>query len=254
MSQDHPPLPWLHPGQSFPPAWQAWGAGSPAPGLLAGGGQLDVDTLVRAYCGGIFPWFSGDDPIMWWSPDPRMVLKVQHLRMHRSLAKTLSRFIATPGCEVRIDSAFDQVIQACSASPRSGQSGTWIVPDMIAAYRSLHRAGFAHSVETWIDGRLVGGLYLMALGKAVFGESMFTRQTDASKIALSALVAFCRHHDIALIDCQQNTRHLASMGAAEIPRSDFLVHINHATGQVAPIWQFEPIYWDMLFPSKAATT
>jgi leucyl/phenylalanyl-tRNA--protein transferase len=179
---------------------------------------------------------------------------VAQFRLHRSLRKTLRRFIHTPGCEVRFDSAFEQVIAACAGSPREGQDGTWIGPAMVQAYTGLHHAGYAHSVETWVDGRLVGGLYCVALGKAVFGESMFARATDASKIALAALVAFCRHHGIALIDCQQNTRHLASLGAHEIARVDFLRHIERARQEAPPVWRFEPLYWNTLMTAPADST
>lgn len=243
MHSHSPPLPWLDPGDDFPPVNQAWGTGSEAPGLLAAGGQLDVPTLCQAYAEGIFPWFSTGQPILWWSPDPRMVLDVAKFRLHLSLKKTLQKFLATPGCEVRIDSAFDLVIEACAGSAREGQSGTWIVPPMVRAYRALHRAGFAHSVETWIDGQLVGGLYCVALGKAVFGESMFTRVSDASKIALAALVCFCRQHGIPQIDCQQNTRHLASLGAQEMARAAFLETVHQARHEKPPHWHFEPLYW-----------
>lgn len=246
MHSHSPPLPWLDPGDDFPPVNQAWSTDSEAPGLLAAGGQLDVPTLCQAYAEGIFPWFSTGQPILWWSPAPRMVLDVTKFRLHRSLKKTLQKFLATPGCEVRIDSAFDQVIEACAGSAREGQSGTWIVPPMVQAYRALHRAGFAHSVETWIDGQLVGGLYCVALGQAVFGESMFTRVTDASKIALAALVCFCRQHGIRQIDCQQNTRHLASLGAREISRDDFLSEVHLARRESSPPWHFEPLYWEQL--------
>lgn len=222
---------------------QAWGEDSEAPGLLAAGGRLDTPTLRKAYAHGIFPWFSEGQPILWWSPDPRMVLEVSDFKLHRSLRKTLQKFRLSAECEIRIDTAFDTVIQTCSTSPREGQSGTWIVPEMVQAYRALHVAGFAHSVETWMDGRLMGGLYCVALGKAVFGESMFTRTTDASKIALAALVCFCRHHGIGLIDCQQNTRHLASLGAHEIPRADFLTRVQRAREETPPHWHFDPLYW-----------
>jgi leucyl/phenylalanyl-tRNA---protein transferase len=245
------PLPWLEPGQDFPPVAQAWGPESEASGLLAAGGSLDPATLCKAYAQGIFPWFSEGQPILWWSPDPRMVLDVSGFRLHRSLRKRLQRFRSSPQCEIRIDTAFDEVIQACAASAREGQAGTWIVPEMVQAYRTLHRAGFAHSVETWMDGQLVGGLYCVALGKAVFGESMFTRVTDASKFALAALVCFCRHHGIGLIDCQQNTRHLASLGAHEIARADFLARIQSAKKEAPPRWRFEPLYWSELFKAAA---
>lgn len=240
------PLPWLEPGQEFPAADQAWDHDTPAPGLLAAGGALDVASLRQAYAHGIFPWFSAGQPILWWSPEPRMVLPVHRFRLHRSLRKTLQKFRMTGGCEIRIDSTFEQVIRACAENPRAGQGGTWIGPDMLQAYSALHRVGVAHSVETWIDGQLAGGLYCVALGRAVFGESMFARVTDASKIALAALVAFCRHHGIELIDCQQNTRHLASLGAHEIARADFLRHVAQARQQPAPEWRFDPLYWSEL--------
>ncbi len=237
---------WLQPGDAFPDVECAWPQGSEAAGLLAAGGNLEVPTLVSAYSRGIFPWYSQGQPILWWSTDPRMVLEVDHFRLHRSLRKTLKSFQSAPGHEIRIDSDFAQVIRHCSGIERTGQGGTWILPEMVEAYGALHRAGFAHSVETWIDGRLVGGLYCVAIGRAVFGESMFALQTDASKIALAALVAFCRQHGIAMIDCQQNTRHLASLGAREIPRQRFVQHVQGAIQQAAPDWYFDPLYWEKL--------
>ncbi|HSV82272.1 MAG TPA: leucyl/phenylalanyl-tRNA--protein transferase [Ramlibacter sp.] len=241
-------LPWLNPGDPFPDTSCAWDERQPAPGLLAAGGALDVESLHRAYSAGIFPWFSEGQPILWWSTDPRMVLFTREFRLHRSLRKTIARFRADPRCEVRFDGDFDRVIRACAGSPRPGQSGTWIVPPMVAAYRAFHRQGFAHSVETWIDGQLAGGLYCVGIGRAVFGESMFTRQPDASKIALAALVAWCLHHDIPMIDCQQNTRHLASLGAREIARREFVQQValqaKHPTAQ----WHFDPVYWNGLLP------
>ena len=243
-------LPWLDPGDPFPHPAQAWDASQPAPGLLAAGGALDPDSLHRAYSSGIFPWFSDGQPILWWSTDPRMVLRPDEFKLHRSLRKRLARLIAEGRLELRIDSAFDEVIRACSASQRPGQSGTWIVAPMVQAYQALHRAGFAHSVEAWIDGRLAGGLYCVAIGRAVFGESMFTRMPDASKIALAGLVAFCRHHQIACIDCQQNTEHLASLGAREISRADFVAQVAQSANKPPPAWRFEPVYWNELLPPK----
>ena len=254
MPAQHSPLPWLAPGQDFPPVSQSWDENSTAPGLLAAGGGLDVDTLRRAYSQGIFPWFSEGQPILWWSPDPRMVLNVSEFRLHPSFKKTLEKFRKALDCEIRIDSAFEQVVQACSTSPRAGQAGTWIVPEMMAAYGVLHRAGLAHSVETWVNGELIGGLYCVALGQSVFGESMFSRSSDASKIALAALVCFCRHHSIRQIDCQQNTRHLASLGAREISRDTFVQQVRNGLAQAAPVWQFDAIYWRELLPSKSTPT
>ena len=239
-------LPWLQPGEAFPDPSQAWADDSQAPGLLAAGGALDLESVQRAYRHGIFPWFTEDQPILWWSPDPRMALAVERFRLHRSLRKTLQQFRSKAHCEVRIDSAFDRVITHCAGTTRRGQNGTWIVPEMVALYQGLHRHGLAHSVETWINGALVGGLYCVAIGRAVFGESMFALQTDASKIALSALVAFCRAHQVPLIDCQQNTRHLASLGAAEMSRSAFLEHVQAHVEHQALDWQFDPLYWNHL--------
>ena len=236
-------LPWLEPGDQFPDVAQTWGETDPIPGLLAAGGALDVDTLLQAYGHGIFPWFSDGQPILWWSPDPRMVLRTANFRLHRSLRKTLEKFRRDAACEIRINHAFGDVIRACATSPRDGQAGTWILPQMVEAYEALHRSGHAHSVETWVDGVLVGGLYCVAVGKAVFGESMFARSTDASKIALAALVAFCRRNQIPMVDCQQNTRHLASLGAAELPRAVFVEHITHHHTLPTPEWVFEPLYW-----------
>ncbi len=241
------PLTWLAPGQAFPPLAQTLGPESFAPGLLAAGGDLSVATLQRAYGNAIFPWFSRNQPILWWSPDPRMVLQVAQFRLHRSLRKVLQRFRDdAPRCEVRVDTAFEQVMRHCAAAPREGQHGTWILPEMIAAYTALHHAGLAHSVETWVDGHLVGGLYCVALGQAVFGESMFSTATDSSKVALAALVCFCRAHGIAMVDCQQNTGHLASLGAREMPRGEFVAHVAQARLLPAPVWRFEPLYWQQL--------
>lgn len=251
MPSQPPPLPWLAPGQDFPPVGQAWGNSSPAPGLLVAGGELSVDRLQRAYSAGIFPWFSEGQPTLWWSPDPRMTLNVDEFRLHTSLKKTLKKFQTTPRCEIRMDTAFETVIRACSENDRPGQCGTWIVPDMIAAYCELHRAGLAHSVETWINGKLLGGLYCVALGKAVFGESMFAHATDTSKIALAALVCFCRHHSIEKIDCQQTTRHLTSLGAREIARAAFLDHVAVARTLPGPNWEFDDLYWQKLIPAKS---
>jgi leucyl/phenylalanyl-tRNA---protein transferase len=243
-------LPWLDPGDPFPEPSQAWDASQPAPGLLAAGGALDPDSLHRAYSSGIFPWFSEGQPILWWSTDPRMVLVPEEFKLHRSLRKKLAALLAQGRLELHIDSAFDEVIHACASSERPGQSGTWIVPQMVKAYQAFHRAGFAHSVEAWIEGRLAGGLYCVAVGRAVFGESMFTRVPDASKIALAGLVAFCRHHGIGLIDCQQNTQHLASLGAREIARADFVAQVAQNARKAAPPWQFDPVYWNRVLPPK----
>ena len=254
MSANPLSLSWLESGDVFPPVHHALGGNSQAPGLLCAGGDLSVSTLLRAYQAGIFPWFSPGQPILWWSPDPRMVLNPAQFRLHTSLRKQLKKFASSPQCEIRVDSAFETVIQACADSGRSGQSGTWIVPDMVQAYVDLHRAGMAHSVETWMHDKLVGGLYFVAIGRAVFGESMYHKVTDASKIALAALIAMCRHVGVHQIDCQQNTRHLASFGAAEMPRATFVEGVAEALRQPAPAWRFSPVYWNCLLTPAAINT
>jgi leucyl/phenylalanyl-tRNA--protein transferase len=248
MRRPPQPIPWLDEGQTFPAVDRAWGPNAPAPGLLAAGGALDLPTLRAAYRQGIFPWFSAGQPVLWWSPDPRMVLRTNDFRLHPSLKKTLRRFARTPGCELSFDRAFAQVIRHCAGKARVGQKGTWIVPEMIAAYEALHAAGLAHSVETWMDGKLAGGLYCVNLGRMVFGESMFALRTDASKIALAGLVGFCRAQGMDCIDCQQNTAHLASLGAAEIPRADFMDLVVQRVDLAPPSWEFSDLYWRQLFP------
>lgn len=247
-------IPWLPSPEEdlgddapFPSPHLALGPDSPAPGLLAAGGQLSVKRLRMAYRQGIFPWFSPGEPVLWWSTAPRMVLQVQDFRLHRSLKKTLRHFIAEPGCAVRIDTAFDQVLQHCADTPRDGQAGTWIVPSMQAAYRAWHRAGEVHSFETWVQGRLVGGLYGICLGRMFFGESMFAHATDASKVALAALVAFCRREGIAWIDCQQQTGHLASLGARPVSRDAFLAHLVE-TVHAKPVcdWTYDGSTWQQI--------
>lgn len=246
-------LPWLEPGDAFPLPSTAWGKSDPADGLLAAGGSLDVATLLDAYSCGIFPWFSDGQPILWWSPHPRMVLKTADFKLHRSLRKRLVQMLRLPGFAVKMDTAFEQVIQACSSKPRAGQSGTWIVPDMVNAYANLQRAGHAHSVEVWLGRELIGGLYCVNIGRMVFGESMFANRTDASKIALCALVSFCRAKDMAMIDCQQNTAHLASMGGAEINRSSFSAYLEKTVNLSPPTWQFQPAYWDYILRASEGT-
>ncbi|NML14417.1 leucyl/phenylalanyl-tRNA--protein transferase [Azohydromonas caseinilytica] len=242
------PLPWLDDEYSpLPSPALALGADSPAPGLLAAGGRLTPKRLREAYRNGIFPWYSQDQPVLWWAPDPRLVLPVTEFRLHRSLRKKLQRFLDTPTCEMRIDSACTTVIHACASVSRDGQDGTWIVPAMQHAYGAWHAAGCVHSFETWIDGELVGGLYGVGLGRMFFGESMFSTRTDASKIALAALICFCRIHQIRLVDCQQNTAHLASLGAREIARTDFLRHLA-ATVDAEPVrdWIYDESMWAQL--------
>jgi leucyl/phenylalanyl-tRNA--protein transferase len=207
---------WLAPGGGgdwFPPIDRAL---DDPPGLLAAGGDLSPGRLLAAYRRGIFPWYSEGQPVLWWCPDPRAVLFPGEFRRTRSLAQSERN----RGFEVRFDTVFETVIDACAAPRRTGP-GTWITHDMRAAYcalRTLHRA---HSVETWRDGRLVGGLYGVQLGRVFFGESMFSEERDASKVALSALVRRCLESGIELIDCQLASRHLAALGSRSIPRAEF---------------------------------
>lgn len=205
---------WLNPDDPFPPLTAPL---TEPNGLLAAGGELSSTRLIDAYSHGIFPWFSPGQPVLWWSPDPRMVLFPDELKVSRSLVKVLRN----RDYEVRADTCFRAVMQAC-AEPRPAQDGTWITQEMIDAYCALHEQGVAHSVETWIDGELAGGLYGVALGRMFFGESMFTRAADASKIALVHLSRQLKRWHFGMIDCQVHTSHLGSFGARQIPRADFM--------------------------------
>jgi leucyl/phenylalanyl-tRNA---protein transferase len=225
-------LTWVEPHQKLPPAS---GALDDPNGLLAAGRDLSPARLIEAYRAGIFPWYSSGQPVLWWSPDPRMVLFGSEFKLTRSLAKTLRRVRRDGSWRLTLDTAFEQVIRACSQS-RPDQDGTWITKDIVAAYAGLHRAGQAHSVEVWQDGQLIGGLYGVSIGRMFYGESMFTRRPDASKCALAALVWMLREHDFPMIDCQQATAHLASLGAREIPRAEFLARVAHSTALTAPEW------------------
>ena len=187
-------------------------------GLLAVGGDLSKERLLEAYRLGIFPWYSDDQPILWWSPDPRLVLDLKDFTISRSLRKTLKKAIF----QVTFDHAFEQVIQACAVVPRTAQNGTWITEEMREAYINLHGLGYAHSVESWLGGELVGGLYGVSLGKAFFGESMFHLKTDASKVALATLVEKLKSWDFHFIDSQMTTEHMIRLGAKELPRRIFL--------------------------------
>lgn len=208
-------------------------------GLLAMGGDLSPERLLAAYRRGIFPWFSAGEPILWWSPDPRLVLRPTAFKLTRSLRKR----VRAAGWRVSCDTAFLPVIHACAHTPRPGQDGTWIVPEMIAAYVRMHRAGIAHSVEVWDGSRLVGGLYGLAIGNMYFGESMFSAVPDASKAALWALCARLQSWGWPLIDCQQETAHLVSLGAEVMPRAEFVSTIAELTrqGNQGPSWRSESL-------------
>ena len=235
-------IPWLEPTSPFPDVSEA--LTMDAPGLLAAGADLSPQRLLLAYQNGIFPWFSEGQPILWWSTDPRMVLHTEGFKVSDSLKKTLRRVerSRTEGgpWDVRFDSAFEDVMRACAA-PRKDGPGTWISEDIIDGYTGLHAMGYAHSSEVWLNGELVGGAYGVCIGRMFYGESMFARATDASKVALAYLVSFLRGHGVKLIDCQQETGHLASLGAAPIARSVFLAHLREAIREPAITrWEVAP--------------
>jgi leucyl/phenylalanyl-tRNA--protein transferase len=227
-------IPWLNHSTPFPDVSQALTEADGAPGLLAAGGDLSPPRLLDAYRHGIFPWFSEGQPILWWSTDPRMVLFVDHLVISHSLKKKLkhvSKNMRAGGeWDVRFDTAFEQVMHACAA-PRKDRLGTWISEDIVQGYSALHRMGYAHSSELWRNGELVAGAYGISIGHMFYGESMFTKVNDGSKIALVYLVHFLKSNGVTMIDCQQETSHLASLGAAPIPRSEFVERLKEATAQ-----------------------
>lgn len=223
-------IPWLEGESPFPDAATALTDRDGAAGLLAAGADLSPQRLLMAYKQGIFPWFSEGQPILWWSTDPRMVLQTSDFKISDSLKKSLKKIRTDTRWEIRFDSAFEQVMRACAA-PRKDGNGTWISEDIVAGYCGLHQLGYAHSSEVWLDGELVGGAYGVCIGRMFYGESMFARVSNASKIALSHLVFFLREHGVKMIDCQQETAHLASLGAKPIARADFIRWIAQATTQ-----------------------
>jgi len=226
-------IPFLSPHDPFPPVAHALRDPN---GLLAAGADLSPERLLDAYAHGIFPWFGDEDPVLWWSPDPRMVLFPNEVHVSHSLRKTLR----SGRLQVTLDNCFEQVMRGC-AEPRRGQDGTWITDEMTDAYERLFDIGYAHSVETWSDGRLVGGLYGVSLGRMFFGESMFSRVSDASKVALVALVRQLERWGFTCVDCQMSTVHLSSLGAREIPRATFLRHVRALVQQppVSSPWRFD---------------
>ena len=231
-------LTWLEADTPFPPLSAAL---SDPPGLLAAGADLSIARLQAAYSQGIFPWFSQDEPPLWWSPDPRMVLKCDALHISHSLGKRLRQLERAQArgdfsTVVKIDTAFGSVIRSCARPSQDGQPGTWITQEMQLAYEAWHLLGQVHSIETWINDCLVGGLYGVSLGGMFFGESMFSRATDASKIACVHLVAFLKRNGVQWIDCQMQTNHLASMGAQIVPRLEFLNHVQAQLKLPSPLW------------------
>ncbi len=226
-------LPWLKPDDPFPPVETAL---TEPNGLLCAGLDLSPERILAAYRQGVFPWFNPGEPVLWWSPDPRMVLAPVEVKVSRSLRQRMKR----GGYEIRVDTSFREVMLGCAA-PRKGQSGTWISRPMLDAYTRLHELGYAHSVETWMDGELAGGLYGVAIGRMFYGESMFSRRADASKLALVHLCRQLEARGFGLIDCQMETAHLASMGAKPIPRRDFIREMKRLI-ELEPIpapWRFE---------------
>lgn len=224
-------LGWIGRDDPFPPVEQALREPN---GLLCAGGDLSQRRLLEAYRHGIFPWYSRGEPILWWSPDPRMVLHCEELKVSRSLSKSLRN----KGFELRVDSAFREVLKGC-AEPRGDGGGTWLSPAMRTAYLALHEAGHAHSFETWRDGELVGGLYGVAIGRMFYGESMFSRATDASKVALVHLVRFLQARGFPLVDCQMRTPLLASLGAREVARRSFLRAVSALVNYPEPPGKWE---------------
>ncbi len=240
-------IPWLSPGQDFPPAEQAFVQPN---GLLAAGADLQPETLLHAYARGIFPWYSPGEPVLWWSPDPRLVLRPSEVYISRRMRRTLRQPFT-----ITLDGCFTDVIDACAA-PRAGEtgdgSGTWITPEMRQAYITLHQLGHAHSLEVWREDRLVGGIYGIAIGGAFFGESMFMRARDCSKVALICLCQWLHHHGFALLDCQVESAHLLSMGASNVPRAGFCREVGELAKLPGPVgdWQAlaRPIQWAPFLP------
>lgn len=224
-------IPWLDSATPFPSVSSALTEEDGAAGLVAAGADLSPQRLLDAYRQGIFPWFSEGQPILWWSTDPRMVLCTEHFKISESLNKTIRKHQKNPKIVFKFDSAFEEVMRACAA-PRADAAGhvtgTWISEQMIRAYTDLHHMGFAHSSEMWMNDELVGGAYGVCIGRMFYGESMFSRITDGSKMALTFLVNFLRKEQVRMIDCQQETRHLASMGARSISREEFIAWIKNA--------------------------
>jgi leucyl/phenylalanyl-tRNA--protein transferase len=227
-------IPFLKHHDPFPPVERALREPN---GLLAAGGDLSPERLLDAYVHGIFPWFGEDDPVLWWSPDPRMVLFTAEVHVSRSMRKT----IRSRRMQVTADRCFDEVMEGC-AEPRPGQDGTWITDEMKDAYTRLYRMGYAHSVEAWAGDELVGGLYGVAIGRMFYGESMFSRVSDASKLALFALVTQLARWGFPCVDCQMSTGHLSSLGAREIARATFLRQMRTLVrqGGMPSPWQFDP--------------
>lgn len=232
-------IPWIDSPADFPPTDEAL---QYPPGLLAASHEINADWLQASYAKGIFPWYSNNEPVLWWSTSPRAVLFTAEFKLHRSLAKAARKTAHDPERAIRLNTAFEQVMRACAA-PRAGQDGTWITDEIIAAYVALHRRGLAHSVEHWHGNILVGGLYCVAMGKMVYGESMFSTQTDASKVAFAHFVYWLKSQNVHIIDCQQATGHLMSMGARTVSRKVFETEMANSIVQPTLNWEPRELTW-----------
>jgi leucyl/phenylalanyl-tRNA---protein transferase len=232
---------WLGPHDPFPNPLTEADPDPSVPGLIAVSENIYPGQLARAYQQGIFPWYSDNQPILWWSPDPRMVLKPSEFKCSDSLRKIIRSFCQNPQSQILVDDDFGAVIRSCATSSRKDQDGTWITHEIIDAYTALYEQGNAHSIAVIEEGQLTGGLYCVSFGNMVFGESMFSRKTNASKIALAALSAWCLDNEVQMIDCQQETAHLLSLGAAPIPRQVFLEQLQISINQtkIEQSWTFD---------------
>jgi leucyl/phenylalanyl-tRNA--protein transferase len=239
-------LPWLQVTDPFPSPLSYSEPDPEVPGLIAISTDISSEQLKRAYSQGIFPWYSESQPILWWSPNPRMVLKPSHLKISKSLKKEIKHILMDQAWDILVDCDFHATILACAKQVRKDQNGTWITHAIMHAYGQLHEQGLAHSVEVFYQGQRVGGLYCVNIGLMVFGESMFSLHPNASKLALAALCAWGIENQIALIDCQQETAHLTSMGASPIDRSDFIRYVEDQSLAELPKWSFDKqilSYW-----------
>ncbi|QWE13285.1 leucyl/phenylalanyl-tRNA--protein transferase [Polynucleobacter sp. AP-Titi-500A-B4] len=232
---------WLGPHDSFPNPLLGTDPDPSVPGLIAVSERIYPDQLLQAYQLGIFPWYSDEQPVLWWSPDPRMILKPENFKCSESLRKNIRLYCQDVQSELLVDADFGAVIRACATSSRKDQDGTWITHEIMDAYTTIHEQGHAHSIALVEQGELIGGLYCVALGGMVFGESMFSRKPNASKMALAALSAWCIQNQVAMIDCQQETAHLSSLGAAPISRDDFLQQLRISLNQsnIEIPWKFD---------------
>ena len=234
------PVEWLHENETFQNPLISGDLDPSIPGLMAVSERIYPGQLLAAYRLGIFPWYSNHQPVLWWSPNPRMVLYPNNFKISKSLKKSIFQFYQNSDLQLRVDDNFEEVIRACASTKRKDQDGTWMTGDIIDAYTLLHLNGYAHSISIRHQNNLLGGLYCVSIGSMVFGESMFSRQENTSKLALAALCAWCKSQDVLMIDCQQETAHLMSLGAESIPRDAFLTHLEQAVKkiQIKSPWNF----------------